>query len=82
MTYRGKVKEGVVVLEGGVKLAEGTEVEVEPVAVRQQLDKPVGESQPTIWQKLAELSGSVKGLPSDAARNLDHYLYGHPKSEE
>ncbi len=31
MTYRGKVKDGVVVLDPGVKLPEGAEVYVEPV---------------------------------------------------
>lgn len=32
MTYRGTVRQGVVVLEGGIKLAEGTAVDVQPVA--------------------------------------------------
>jgi hypothetical protein len=31
MTYRGTVQRGVVVLEGGVTLAEGTAVEVHPL---------------------------------------------------
>ena len=31
MTYRGTVKHGVVVLEGGATLAEGTAVEVHPL---------------------------------------------------
>ena len=31
MTYRGTVQQGVVVLQGGVTLAEGTEVEVHPL---------------------------------------------------
>lgn len=32
MTYRGTVKQGVVVLEGGVTLAEGTPVEIHPLS--------------------------------------------------
>ena len=32
VTYRGTVRRGVVVLEGGVSLAEGTTVEVHPVS--------------------------------------------------
>ncbi len=34
MTYKGKVKDGVVVLDQGISLADGTEVRVEPVAPR------------------------------------------------
>ena len=33
----------------------------------------------TIWDKLQTLAGRAKGLPADAARNHDHYLYGTPK---
>lgn len=72
MTYRGTVRQGVVVLEGGVKLDEGTTVEVHPVPA-------APDSTPTIWDKLMKLAGSVPGLPTDAARNHDHYLYGTPK---
>ena len=32
MTYRGTVRRGVVVLEGGVTLAEGTAVEMHPLS--------------------------------------------------
>ena len=75
MTYRGTVRQGVVVLDGGVTLDEGTTVEVLPV--------PVGDgptvTEPTIWDKLLKLAGSVPDLPADAARNHDHYLYGTPK---
>jgi hypothetical protein len=35
MIYRGKVKGGVVVLEPGVQLPDGTDVSVEPLEVRQ-----------------------------------------------
>lgn len=29
--------------------------------------------------KMLRLSAKVQGLPSDLARNHDHYLHGHPK---
>lgn len=79
MTYRGTVRKGVVVLEGGVTLAEGTTVEVHAV------DQPRWETpppQPSVWQSLAELNGTVDDLPEDAARNVDHYLYRLPKRDE
>lgn len=40
MTYRGTIRQGMVVLEDGIKLAEGTAVEVHPV--------PAGP--PAAWQ--------------------------------
>ena len=75
MTYRGTVKSGVVVLDGGVTLDEGTLVEVQPLAASPK----TAEASPTIWDKLLKLAGSVPDLPSDAAPNHDHYLYGTPK---
>lgn len=71
MEYRGKVKDGVVVLEQGAALAEGTEVRVAPLAPET--------TSPTVWDKLRLLAGSAKGLPKDAASQHDHYLYGTPK---
>jgi hypothetical protein len=34
---------------------------------------------PALGQKLLKFAGRAKGLPPDAARNHDHYLYGVPK---
>ena len=72
MTYRGKVQGGVVVLESPASIPEGTEVNVEPVS------EPSNQ-QETLGQRLMKLAGKAKGLPPDAARNHDHYLYGTPK---
>ena len=71
MTYRGTVRNGVVVFEGDAKPSEGIEVQVAEVSP--------APSPATIWEKLLELAGSVPDLPPDAARNHDHYLYGTPK---
>ena len=73
MSYRGKVKDGVVILEGGIKLAEGTEVEVQPLAATPV--PPAG----GIGQRLLKHAGAVKGMPADLARNHDHYIHGTPR---
>lgn len=71
MTYRGHVKSGQIVLDEPVELPEGSAVNVELVQTIS--------SQPTIWDKLLKLAGTVEGLPADLAENHDHYLYGTPK---
>ena len=73
MTYRGQVKNGMVILEGAPMLADGTVVRVE---AESQTSRDGG---PSIFDRLEELAGTVKGLPSDLARNHDHYLHGHPR---
>jgi hypothetical protein len=35
----------------------------------------------TIGDALLALAGTAEGLPSDMARNHDHYLHGTPRSE-
>ena len=71
MTYRGQVRNGVVVLEGNPPLAEGTAVRVEALEDSAQ--------NPNVWDELLKLAGTAEGLPPDASRNVDHYLYGQPK---
>jgi predicted DNA-binding antitoxin AbrB/MazE fold protein len=70
MTYHGTVKNGVVVLEPGVLLPEGSKVKVERVD-QQDVD--------SLREGLLQFAGSVKGLPADSSRNHDHYLYGTDK---
>jgi hypothetical protein len=74
---RGKVQDGVVVLEDPNALQEGTEVAVRPLVKRAA--KSNAKKPRNVTPALARLAGKAKGLPRDAARNLDHYLYGHPK---
>jgi hypothetical protein len=73
MTYRGKVQNGVVVLEPGSDLPEGTEVEVQPTTAEAD---PAAKS---LQEGLLKLAGTVKGLPPDFAKNHDHYIHGAPK---
>lgn len=74
---RGRVRNGVVVLKTRGALREGTEVSVEPLAP--SVRKRKGAKRSTVIPALARLAGKAKGLPPDAARNVDHYLYGHAK---
>jgi hypothetical protein len=71
MTYRGRVHNGVVVIEGGAALPEGTIVTIETHEVRAAAD-----AEDPLY-KLGELA-TASGIP-DLALNIDHYLYGHPK---
>lgn len=71
MTYKGKVRNGVVVLETGTDLEEGVDVIVQPVADRDDFS--------SLREGLLKFAGAAKGLPSDMARNHDHYIHGTPK---
>lgn len=75
MVYRGKVQGGVVVPESGAGLPEGAEVRIELIPSRHE------ESQardPLL--RMTDLSVET-GIP-DLASNIDHYLYGHPKTTD
>ncbi|MBU4271477.1 MAG: hypothetical protein KKE86_10800 [Planctomycetes bacterium] len=75
--FRGRVHNGVVEFEAPGILREGTEVAVRPLDGSGK--KPKATKKPTVNRALARLAGKAKGLPPDAARNVDHYLYGHAK---
>lgn len=78
MTYRGRVKNGVVVLEPGVRLREGMDVRVEPIGEAEMATESAPEAQ-LLREGLLSFSGVVKEGPADLARNHDHYLHGTPK---
>jgi hypothetical protein len=77
MTYRGKIRGGVVVLDQPADLAEGTEVTIQPVEQSEKPSPPQREE--SLSEVLLKFAGKAQGLPPDAARNHDHYLYGTPK---
>ena len=83
MTYQGTVQNGIVVLQGGPSLPDGTVVTVVPV--RQEVREPNSNDTRTIWQKLSDLGRQVElepcDLPTDLAQNHDHYLHGQPKRQ-
>jgi hypothetical protein len=78
MVYFGHVKNGMVVFDPPISLPEGLEVAVDipERAVEARIDR---ESAPSPGPTLLKYSGKAVGLPEDAARNHDHYLYGTPK---
>lgn len=72
MTYRGKIKNGAVVMDEPVPLPDGVEVEIVPASNGQTLP-------PTWGEVFKDITGKAEGLPPDMARNHDHYLHGAPK---
>lgn len=74
MTYKGKVKNGVVVLEDGAAFPEGTEVRIEPTCA--------SESLPTRAEQFTDAAGTAEGLPEDMIRIHDHYPHGKTKKQE
>jgi hypothetical protein len=73
MTYRGTVLKGTVILPPEAKLADGTQVRVEPLEGASP-SEPVG-------KKLLALAGILEDLPADFAENHDHYIHGTPKRQ-
>ena len=68
MTYTGRVKNGVIVLDDPTTAPpEGTPVRVELV-----VDRP----RPTIAERLKHVIGKAEGLPPDASARIDERLYG------
>lgn len=82
VTYRGWVKNGVVLVEGDVELPEGIEVRIE-LENGAEAVSPSRDREPTIGQKLAALGRWAEtlpcDLPEDLAENHDHYIHGTPK---
>lgn len=78
MIYHGHIENGHVLLDESVTLPEGAAVTVELRPASGSVDKgqsPHSEAR----ARLLKFAGIVKDLPPDAARNLDHYLYGYPQ---
>lgn len=80
MTLKGHYTNGVIVLDEPAHLPEGAvcvisvDSQSEDVSIPQRQASNVAARYPT----LLSLVGKAEGLPSDAAENIDHYLYGHP----
>ena len=70
MTYRGRLRNGMVVFDTPVSLPDGVEVEVSPAT---------GATAPTWAEAFKDITGRAEGLPADMAKNHDHYLHGAPK---
>lgn len=77
MTYRGRIKNGVVVFDEAVSLPEGTEVEVVLPQPNEGASQQKGT--PTLYEQLKDVIGVITDLPPDFAENHDHYIHGCPK---
>jgi uncharacterized lipoprotein YbaY len=71
MTYKGHIKNGIVVLDQAVALPEGAEVSVDVVDAQHPA---------TLAESLKGVIGKATGLPSDASSQKHHYLYWQPRS--
>ncbi len=78
MVYRGRIKDGVAVLEGDARPPDGTLVDVVPVTPQPATETLDPEVDPVYRLYELALPG---GIP-DLAQNIDHYLYGHPKASD
>jgi len=72
MSYKGTVKNGVVVLPPEAKLPEGTEVEVIPGTELLPEDDP-------FIAAVLKLAKPRPHWPKDYALNHAHYVKGHPR---
>jgi hypothetical protein len=79
MVYRGKVHNGVVLLDGSHELEEGQPVSVRPLRRRAPAPSKEEEAIPSLYERLKPIIGIAKGLPPDLSSQHDHYLYGTPK---
>jgi hypothetical protein len=77
MTHRGKMTNGVVVLEDPKAIPEGTPVTVRPLKGGERSRK--GRRPRSLYERLKPFIGIADDLPSDISANHDHYLYGTPK---
>lgn len=78
MTYRGRKKNGVVVLDDPDAIPDGTMVSVRPIKGRTARAAD-GASPQTFYDRYKRFVGIVDDLPADISINHDHYLYGTPK---
>jgi hypothetical protein len=70
MTCKVKVENGTIRLPSGVKLPDGTEV---------QLTIPEPALTNSFADRYATYVGAADDLPADLAEKLDHYVHGHRK---
>ncbi len=78
MVYSGHVKNGEIQLDNEVTLPEGAAVSVEVLS--EPPAPSAGNGAPSLLERLGPVVGAAQELPDDAAANVDHYLYGHPRS--
>jgi hypothetical protein len=73
MNFAATVVGNTIRLPAGVHFPDGTRVIVESI------DAPKDNSKDSIGRRLERFVGIADDLPSDLARNLDHYVHGQSK---
>jgi len=77
--YRGHVLDGVIVLDNGVTLPDGTSVRIEAFPGKAGPREGTSSSDlATLFDEIEDEVGPVNG-PQDWSAEADHYLYGTPK---
>jgi len=77
MIYRGRVKNGVIVLDPPGSLPEGAEVEVSAKeADNTSTIAGQEKSATTLYDRYKDFIGIIEALPADMAENHDHYIHG------
>jgi hypothetical protein len=79
MVYQGTIHNGVVVIENGVQLPEGTAVRVELIEEERSEEKHSPKDDIDIVFRMGDYAIET-GIP-DLGVNIDHYLYAHPKAD-
>ena len=79
MTLHGHIHNGEIVFDAQVALPEGASVRVEILTPSEASGAAAESATPTLLERLGDVVGAVDDLPTDGARNLEHYLYGAPK---
>ena len=79
MTYKGRIKNGVVVFDEPVALPEGTEVIVR--LEEKKVEPPPAGDKPrkTLAERYKKIIGIISDLPPDFSEQHDHYIHGTPK---
>lgn len=73
MSVTATVENNIIRLPKGIYYPDGTRVIIEPVRVAGESGKSA------LAQGFMKFAGIADDLPTDLARNLDHYLHGHPE---
>lgn len=73
MSITATVENDTIRLPEGFHIPDGTQVMIETI------DRSAGSEDDSLSRCLLKFAGIADDLPSDLARNHDHYIHGHPK---
>ncbi|MCC6493015.1 MAG: hypothetical protein IT424_08335 [Pirellulales bacterium] len=79
MTISGHVVNGSIIPDEAIVLPDGAAVKIQVISDPTTSEDADSDDAPSLLERLAGVVGAIDNLPPDAARNVDHYLYGAPK---